>query len=139
MSDELLLKHSVSVSASFCFLSLFSHDFESVDQWTLTRQVMAKQLRNSAKEEVMMKHGNKEEVVRGMTEEVRGVSSVTYDLTLVCKGGATVRKFTIFLDLIKNIIFTRWGLIASCLDSGALSTGPLAATPTTSTSPTSTS
>ena len=56
---------------------------------------MAKQLRNSAKEEVMMKHGNKEEVVRGVTEEVRGVSSVTYDLTLVCKGGATVRKFTI--------------------------------------------
>ena len=39
-----------------------------------------------------MKNGNKEEVVRGVTEEVRGVSSVTYDLTLVCKGGATVRK-----------------------------------------------
>ena len=112
---------------------------------------MAKQLRNSAKEEVMMKHGtkeevmmkhgNKEEVVRGVTEEVRGVSSVTYDLTIYCKGGATVRNFTTnnFLHLITNIIFTRWGLIASFLDSGALSTGPLAATPPTSASPTSTS
>ena len=53
---------------------------------------MEKQLRNSNKEEVMMMHGNKEQVIRGVTEEVRGVSSVTYDLTLVCKGGATVRK-----------------------------------------------
>ena len=121
---------------------------------------MAKQLRNSAKEEVMMKHGtkeelmmkhgtkeevmmkhgNKEEVVRGVTEEVRGVSSVTYDLTIYCKGGATVRNFTTnnFLHLITNIIFTRWGLIASFLDSGALSTGPLVHH-RTSTSPTSTS
>ena len=39
-----------------------------------------------------MRNRNKEEVVRGVAEEVRGVSSVTYDLTLVCKGGATVRK-----------------------------------------------
>ena len=53
---------------------------------------MAKQLRNSTTEEMRMKNRNKEEVVRGVTEEVRGVSSVTYDLTLVCKGGATVRK-----------------------------------------------
>ena len=72
---------------------------------------MAKLLRNSTTEEVMIKNGNgsmemikgvteevkmkncnKGEVIRGMTEEVRGVSSVTYDLTLVCKGGATVRK-----------------------------------------------
>ena len=30
---------------------------------------------------------------QGVTEEVRGVSSVTFDLTLVCKGGATVRLF----------------------------------------------
>ena len=46
----------------------------------------------SRNEELMMKNGNKEELIRGVTEEVRGVSSFTYDLTLVCKGGATVRK-----------------------------------------------
>ena len=55
---------------------------------------MAKLLKNHTIEEVMMKNGNKEEVIRGVAEEVRGVSSVTYDLTLVCKGGATVRKIT---------------------------------------------
>ena len=53
---------------------------------------MAKLQKNSTTEEVTMKNGNKEEVIRGVAEEVRGVSSVTYDLTLVCKGGATVRK-----------------------------------------------
>ena len=49
-------------------------------------------LRKDTMEEVVMKNVNKEEVMRGMAEEVRRVSSVTYDLTLVCKGGATVRK-----------------------------------------------
>ena len=53
---------------------------------------MAKQQRNSTTEEMMMKNGNKKEVIRGVTEEVRVVSSITYDLTLVCKGGATVKK-----------------------------------------------
>ena len=53
---------------------------------------MAELLKNSTTEVVMMKNRKKEEVVRGVAEEVRGVSSVTYDLTLVCKGGATVRK-----------------------------------------------
>ena len=54
---------------------------------------MAKLLRNSTTKEVMLKNRNGSmEVIRGMTEEVRGVSSFTYDLTLVCKGGATVRK-----------------------------------------------
>ena len=53
--------------------------------------MMAKVLRKNTTEEVMMKNENKEEVVRGVAEEVRGVSSVTYDLTLICKGGATVR------------------------------------------------
>ena len=43
-------------------------------------------------EEVMMKNSNSKEVVRGVTEEVKIVSSVNYDITLVCKGGATVRK-----------------------------------------------
>ena len=58
---------------------------------------MAKLQKNSTTEEVVMKNGNKEEVIRGVAEEVRGVSSVTYDLTLVCKGGATVREIcTIF-------------------------------------------
>ena len=58
---------------------------------------MAKLLKNSTTEEVVMKNSNKEEVIRGVAEEVRGVSSVTYDLTLVCKGGATVREIcTIF-------------------------------------------
>ena len=42
-------------------------------------------------EKVMMKN-NKSKVVRGVTEEVKIVSSVNYDITLVCKGGATVRK-----------------------------------------------
>ena len=55
---------------------------------------MAKLQKNSTTEEVTMKNRNKEEVIRGVAEEVRGVSSVTYDLTLVCKGGATVRKIT---------------------------------------------
>ena len=54
---------------------------------------MAKLQKNSTTEEVVMKNGNKEEVIRGVAEEVRGVSSVTFDLTLVCKGGATVRLF----------------------------------------------
>ena len=53
---------------------------------------MPELLKNSTTEVVMMRNRNKEEVVRGVAEEVRGVSSVTYDLTLVCKGGATVRK-----------------------------------------------
>ena len=43
-------------------------------------------------EVVMMKNNNSKEVVRGVTEEVKIVSSVNYDITLVCKGGATVRK-----------------------------------------------
>ena len=59
---------------------------------------MAKVLIKNTTEEVMMKNGNKEEVVRGVTEEVREVSSFTYDLTLVCKAGATVR----FLFLLKS-------------------------------------
>ena len=58
---------------------------------------MAKQQRNSTTEEMMMKNGNRKEVIRGVTEEVRVVSSITYDLTLVCKGGATVRKIIIFI------------------------------------------
>ena len=43
-------------------------------------------------EKEVMKNNNSEEVVRGVTEEVKIVSSVNYDITLVCKGGATVRK-----------------------------------------------
>ena len=43
-------------------------------------------------EKVVMKNNNSEELVRGVTEEVKIVSSVNYDITLVCKGGATVRK-----------------------------------------------
>ena len=43
-------------------------------------------------EKVVMKNNNNMEVVRGVTEEVKIVSSVNYDITLVCKGGATVRK-----------------------------------------------
>ena len=74
---------------------------------------MAKLLRNSTTEEVMIKNRNGSmEVIRGMTEEVRGVSSVTYDLTLVCKGGATVRKIykKFFFTLIKNIMSPGGGL-----------------------------
>ena len=43
-------------------------------------------------EKVVMKNNNNMEVVRGVTEEVKIVSTVNYDITLVCKGGATVRK-----------------------------------------------
>ena len=43
-------------------------------------------------EKEVMKNNNSKEVVRGVTEEVKIVSSVNYDITLVCKGGATVRK-----------------------------------------------
>ena len=43
-------------------------------------------------EKVVMKNNNSEELVRGVTEEVKIISSVNYDITLVCKGGATVRK-----------------------------------------------
>ena len=52
---------------------------------------MEKLLRNSPTEEkVLMKNGNEKEVIRSVTKEVGVASSVTYDLTLVCKGGATV-------------------------------------------------
>ena len=43
-------------------------------------------------EKVVMKNNNNMEVVKRVTEEVKIVSSVNYDITLVCKGGATVRK-----------------------------------------------
>ena len=43
-------------------------------------------------EQVVMKNNNNMEVVRRVAEEVKRVSSVNYDITLVCKGGATVRK-----------------------------------------------
>ena len=43
-------------------------------------------------EKVLMKNGNEKEVIRSVTKEVGVASSVTYDLTLVCKGGATVMK-----------------------------------------------
>ena len=43
-------------------------------------------------EKVVMKNNNNMEVVRGVTEEVKIVSTVNYDITLACKGGATVRK-----------------------------------------------
>ena len=51
---------------------------------------MAELLKNTTTEKVMLKNRNKEEVVKGVFDEVKEVSSVTYDLTLVCKGGATV-------------------------------------------------
>ena len=61
---------------------------------------MAKQVRDSTNEqEVIMKQDCKEKVVRGVTEEVRVVSSATYDLTLVCKGGATVRQIICHLNI----------------------------------------
>ena len=60
----------------------------SVDRRSFTKQVMENQ---PTSEKVMMKN-NKSKVVRGVTEEVKIVSSVNYDITLVCKGGATVRK-----------------------------------------------
>ena len=44
-------------------------------------------------EKVVMKNNNNMEVVRGVTEEVKIVSTVNYDITLACKGGATVRKY----------------------------------------------
>ena len=63
---------------------------------------MEKLLRDSARfmvqadsiteEKVLMKNGNEKEVIRSVTKEVGVASSVTYDLTLVCKGGATVIK-----------------------------------------------
>ena len=54
---------------------------------------MEKLLRNGPTEEkVLMKNGNEKEVIRSVTKEVGVASSVTYDLTLVCKGGATVIK-----------------------------------------------
>ena len=54
---------------------------------------MEKLLRDSPTEEkVLMKNGNEKEVIRSVTKEVGVASSVTYDLTLVCKGGATVIK-----------------------------------------------
>ena len=43
-------------------------------------------------EKVVMKNNNNIEVVKRVTEEVKIVSSVNFDITLVCKGGATVRK-----------------------------------------------
>ena len=43
-------------------------------------------------EKVVMKNNNNMEVMKRVTEEVKIVSSVNYDITLVCKGGATVRK-----------------------------------------------
>ena len=43
-------------------------------------------------EKVVMKNNNNMEVVKRVTEEVKIVSSVNFDITLVCKGGATVRK-----------------------------------------------
>ena len=67
------------------------HLLSSVDQQTLRGYAIAKLPTKSITEEIMFKNRVKEEVIRGVTEEVRGVSSVTYDLTLVCKGGGTVR------------------------------------------------
>ena len=61
----------------------------SVDRKSFSKQVMENQ---PTSEVVMMKNNNSEEMVRGVTEEVKIVSSVNYDITLVCKGGATVRK-----------------------------------------------
>ena len=43
-------------------------------------------------EKEVMKNNNNMEVVKRVTEEVKIVSSVNFDITLVCKGGATVRK-----------------------------------------------
>ena len=43
-------------------------------------------------EKVVMKNNNNMEVVKRVTEEVKIVSSVNFDITLACKGGATVRK-----------------------------------------------
>ena len=43
-------------------------------------------------EKVVMKNNNNMEVVKRVTEEVKIVSSVNFDIPLVCKGGATVRK-----------------------------------------------
>ena len=43
-------------------------------------------------EKVVMKNNNNMEVMKRVTEEMKIVSSVNYDITLVCKGGATVRK-----------------------------------------------
>ena len=43
-------------------------------------------------EKVVMKNNNNIEVAKRVTEEVKIVSSVNFDITLVCKGGATVRK-----------------------------------------------
>ena len=43
-------------------------------------------------EKVVMKNNNNMEVMKRVTEEVKIVSSVNFDITLVCKGGATVRK-----------------------------------------------
>ena len=43
-------------------------------------------------EKVVMKNNNNMEVVKRVTDEVKIVSSVNFDITLVCKGGATVRK-----------------------------------------------
>ena len=62
----------------------------SVDRKSFTKQVMENQ---PTSEVVMMKNNNSEEMVRGVTEEVKIVSTVNYDITLACKGGATVRKY----------------------------------------------
>ena len=43
-------------------------------------------------EKEVMKNNNNMEVVKRVTEEVKIVSSVNFDITLVCEGGATVRK-----------------------------------------------
>ena len=43
-------------------------------------------------EKVVMKNNINMEVMKRVTEEVKIVSSVNYDITLVCRGGATVRK-----------------------------------------------
>ena len=43
-------------------------------------------------EKVVMKNNNNIEVAKRVTEEVKIVSSVNFDITLVCKGGAMVRK-----------------------------------------------
>ena len=68
----------------------------------MSRVEMEKLLRDSARfmvqadsiteEKVLLKNGNEKEVIRSVTKEVGVASSVTYDLTLVCKGGATVIK-----------------------------------------------
>ena len=68
----------------------------------MSRVEMEKLLRDSARfmvqadsiteEKVLLKNGNEKEVIRSVTKEVGVASSVTYDLTLVCKGGATVMK-----------------------------------------------